>query len=131
PEGAAVKGAGHVKDPVAVLPTPVPERNQHLIFRHKPAVEPGDAAIRWLRHGRDCYLTRSSLVTGSETVIIDACRLDHSTLHEQRPWGENSHRFSEHTTHSASISTFRRVPSYRSPKSSLAPQVKESRSFAR
>src|SRR5437660_97235 len=57
PEGAAVKGARHVEGAVAVLPAPVAERDQYLIFGHELAVEPGEAAIGQVRHGRLCYLS--------------------------------------------------------------------------
>src|SRR6185437_3449683 len=57
PESTAVEGARHVEGAVAVLPAPVAERDQHLILRHELAVEPGEAGIGWLRHGRLCYLS--------------------------------------------------------------------------
>src|SRR5712691_7340851 len=45
PEGAAVKGARHVEDAVAVPPTPVAERDQYLTLGQELAVEPGEAGI--------------------------------------------------------------------------------------
>ncbi|MBI3472192.1 MAG: hypothetical protein HY013_12620 [Candidatus Solibacter usitatus] len=61
PEGAAVKGARHVEGAVAVPPAPVAERDQHLILGHELAVEPGEAGIGRVRHGRLCYLSRINL----------------------------------------------------------------------
>src|SRR5262249_49800883 len=56
-EGTAVKGARHVENAVAVLPAPVAERDQDLILGHELAVEPCDAGIGWLCHGRLCYVS--------------------------------------------------------------------------
>src|SRR5215470_5795848 len=51
PEEAAVEGARHIENAVAVLPAPVAKGDQNLIFGHELAVEPGHAGIGWLRHG--------------------------------------------------------------------------------
>src|SRR3954462_926779 len=56
PEGAAVEGARHVEGAVAVLPTAVTKRDQHLILGHELAIHPGEPGIAKLCHGCLCYL---------------------------------------------------------------------------